>query len=425
MLGLLIFLSTGSGSGKEPVPHGRIDKSYAFTDAGKEVEYALFVPPGYTKSKPYPLLVLLHDYGSTPSKVMDYAGITDEAADRGFIVVAPFGYNERGWYGSRGSGKKGKRFGWDKDPDNLGELSEQDVINVLEMVEKEFGIDQQRRYLMGHGMGGGGAFHFAIANPYRWHGIAALSPAFLSDASELKKITQIPTITAANEKDENVASADVRLLATQLQNPETKHRYVELDDDTEDVFAQNPELISEIFDFLEGKFAGEDRERNEVYRVFANSEGKSIDAQLLSATGDAVTLRRMKDRKEFSLPLISLGEPDRVYVKGWLKRKRNRESIAALNKAMQAQPDPELEKKLVSRLQLDRSDPVAAVELINNEIVSREMLVNTMDDQTTTAFREGDEASGRMLQVKTIALQEELDVLRLLRSQWLPLIPAK
>ena len=142
---------------------GEIQKrSYSFKEAGKDIEYALYVPSGYKKAKPAPLLVLLHGLGSNPQQVIRYQGVTEEAEERGYIVVAPFGYNERGWYGSQGKGKRGfgVRAG---DPENLGELSEKDVLNVLGIVRKECNVNSSRIYLAGHSMGGGGTIHLGAA----------------------------------------------------------------------------------------------------------------------------------------------------------------------------------------------------------------------------------------------------------------------
>ena len=63
-----------------------------------------------------------------------YEHLTELAEERGYIVVAPMGYNNHGWYGSRGSGRgpTGRGGGaTNDDPENLGELSELDVMNVL------------------------------------------------------------------------------------------------------------------------------------------------------------------------------------------------------------------------------------------------------------------------------------------------------
>ena len=46
-------------------------------------------------------------------------------------------------------------------PDNLGELSEQDVMNVLAIAQDRYSIDKSRIYLWGHSMGGAGTYHLA------------------------------------------------------------------------------------------------------------------------------------------------------------------------------------------------------------------------------------------------------------------------
>jgi hypothetical protein len=115
-----------------------LNHSYLFEEANKEQSYSLYIPSSYDSSKTYPLVILLHGLGSNPNQIINYQGIITEAENRGYILAAPYGYNERGWYGSRGEGKDGIGFGKDNDPDNLGELSEMDVLNVLKIMKKNF-----------------------------------------------------------------------------------------------------------------------------------------------------------------------------------------------------------------------------------------------------------------------------------------------
>ena len=155
--------------------YGKIEKkTYEFKEAGKEMEYALFVPSRYDKDKKTPLLVALHGLGGNPQQIMRSRGLTEQAEKYGYIVVAPMGYNSRGWYGVRGGGGFGKK---NDDPPNLRELSEKDVLNVLEQVRKEFTIDEKRIYLMGHSMGGGGTWHLGTKYPDLWAGLAPIAPA--------------------------------------------------------------------------------------------------------------------------------------------------------------------------------------------------------------------------------------------------------
>ena len=68
---------------------------------------------------------------------------------------------------------------YDSDPTNISELSEKDVLNVLEIVRKEYTIDPARIYLLGHSMGGGGTIHLATKYPDLWAAAAPIAPALL------------------------------------------------------------------------------------------------------------------------------------------------------------------------------------------------------------------------------------------------------
>jgi poly(3-hydroxybutyrate) depolymerase len=93
-------------TGKKPAD--RIEKkTYEFKEAGKEMEYALFVPSKYDKEKKTPLVVALHGLGGNPQQMIRSRGLVEQAEKYGYIVVAPMGYNSSGWYGSRGTGGAG------------------------------------------------------------------------------------------------------------------------------------------------------------------------------------------------------------------------------------------------------------------------------------------------------------------------------
>jgi predicted peptidase len=55
--------------------------------------------------------------------------------------------------------------------------SEKDVMTVLEMIQNEFNIDENRTYLMGHSMGGAGTIYLAAKYPSIWAAIGAEAPA--------------------------------------------------------------------------------------------------------------------------------------------------------------------------------------------------------------------------------------------------------
>ena len=72
-----------------------------------------------------------------------------------------------------GRGRGGPGGGQDA-PRNLGELSEKDVINVLEIVRKEFTIDGNGIYLIGHSMAGAGTWHLGTRYSDVWSALAPL-----------------------------------------------------------------------------------------------------------------------------------------------------------------------------------------------------------------------------------------------------------
>ena len=196
---------------KPPAKRSRIEKAYDFKDAGKEMEYALFVPSTYDKAKKSPLMVALHVLGSNSRQIMRYKGLTDLAEEYGYIVVAPMGYNSSGWYGAIPA--KFKK----PDPPNLYELTEKDVMNVLDIAKKEFNIDENRIYLMGHSMGSGGTMHLAFKHPDLWAALAPIAPAIFRKPDDIAKIKHIPIILVQGDADKLVPVANVRKWAAAMK----------------------------------------------------------------------------------------------------------------------------------------------------------------------------------------------------------------
>lgn len=227
-------------------------RSYHMEEAKRDIDYALYVPTTYEEAKPAPLVVLLHGLGSNPKQVMGYRGIVDEAEDRGYVVVAPYGFNERGWYGSRGKGKEGPFFGNAKDPDNLGELSEKDVFHVLGIVEKELRIDAKRRFLMGHSMGGAGTVYLGATRKGMWAGLAPLAPALGGTMELLEQLGTTPVYVVMGAKDRMVPVRTVRKWVEEMKRLEVPVTYEEIaDGDHVRVISQNEEMIGRVFDFFD------------------------------------------------------------------------------------------------------------------------------------------------------------------------------
>ena len=197
-------------------------RSYHFKEADKEMNYVLYVPRSYESNTRKPLVLALHGLGSTPGQIMRYPGLTRLAEQYGFIVVAPWGYNTWGWYGSLGQNSSRWR------PENLGALSEQDVMNVLGIIRKEFLVDEQRIYLLGHSMGGGGAFHLASKYPDIWAGIGTVAPAVYGAPDRLAKLKHLPVIVVQGDQDKLVSVKQTRRWVQRMKELKMDHVYLEV-----------------------------------------------------------------------------------------------------------------------------------------------------------------------------------------------------
>jgi pimeloyl-ACP methyl ester carboxylesterase len=178
------------------------------------------------------------------------------------------GYNPRGWYGipagprrgappppldsARGAvsdsrtataaqnpngaaatpGRQGPprgAFAGANDPPNLRELSEKDTLNVLDLVRKEFKVDDKRTYLMGHSMGGAGTYYMAVKDPDKWAAIGVLAPAAFSlDPNSLSKIPKMPVIVVHGDMDTAVPVSLSRTWVEVMKSLKMPYQYLEV-----------------------------------------------------------------------------------------------------------------------------------------------------------------------------------------------------
>lgn len=250
----------GSNRGVEHQPGpGSLDaaiqrRSYYFHDAGKDIEYAIFVPSGRGGEAKMPLLVLLHGMFHNPHQVIRYPGVVEEAERRGYIVVAPYGYNERGWYGSQGAimtDAFSLMFGSGDDPKNLGELSERDVLNVLEIVRKEYRVDENRIYLSGHSMGGAGTLYLGATYPDIWAALAPMSTGLPGKPATMEAMKHIPVMLIAVEKDGVCPVEPMRQWVAAMLELQFECKYKEISGGDHWTVMRSPETIAEMFDFFD------------------------------------------------------------------------------------------------------------------------------------------------------------------------------
>jgi poly(3-hydroxybutyrate) depolymerase len=233
----------GAGTAPAPVrrsaqpPDPRVQqRTYHFMETNEDIPYAVFVSSKVTKAKSAPLMIALHGLGGGPNSLM-HGNLLDLAEQGGFVVFAPMGYNPRGWYGIPGNPPQaaGSTRPPDpaaaKDPPNLRELSEKDVLNVLAMARKEFNVDERRTYLMGHSMGGAGTLYLGSKYASTWAAIAAIAPAARRMESDMRSVlTKItmPVLIIQGDADTAVPVVNTRKWAVAMKDMKMTHAYNEI-----------------------------------------------------------------------------------------------------------------------------------------------------------------------------------------------------
>ena len=244
--GVAVPQTPGRGRGLQPVDPRVEIRTHYFAETNEDIPYALFVSSKVAKNRKAPLIVTLHGIGGTHTTMMRPNAI-DLAEAGGYILLAPMGYNPRGWYGApapqgrRGTPPapppQGRRGGLPpgllndpNDPSNLRALSEKDTLEVVDLVRKEFTVDSDRTYLMGHSMGGAGTLYLAIKYPQRWAAVAALAPAaFTVDRDGLAKIPNMPVMLVHGDMDTVVPVTVGRAWAEAMKSvPIEDYQYIEV-----------------------------------------------------------------------------------------------------------------------------------------------------------------------------------------------------
>ena len=204
-------------------------KHYTFEAAGNaQMEYRLYVPTKYDRSRATPLVIALHGLGSGTSYMMEYNNLVELAERYGYIVATPMGYNERGWYGARGQGHQFNARSADPGPENLGALSEQDVLNVLNVVRADYNVDPHRIYLIGQSMGGGGTLYIGSKYPDIWAALAAMAPAIYIDPATIEGARKLPVMVIQGDADKSVNPDVARRWVAKMKELGMTYEYIEV-----------------------------------------------------------------------------------------------------------------------------------------------------------------------------------------------------
>ena len=155
--------------------------AYYFEDAKEDMPIRVCVPKSWDGKRKLPLVMFLHGGWNDESSYLDQHDklLVRLADEHGYILVSPLGAHSS--YGNRMV--LPAEFGKDKDIEEIlakrstpqmmqeQELSEQDVINVLEIVLKNYPIERNRMFLCGHSMGSGGTWYLGAKYADYWRAL--------------------------------------------------------------------------------------------------------------------------------------------------------------------------------------------------------------------------------------------------------------
>jgi predicted peptidase len=231
-------------------------RTYRFAEANTDEPYRLYVPTTWDGQAKLPLVMFLHGSGSTENTYVDADNklMISLAQQQGFILVAPLG--DQGAYGNflRLSAPFGKPDEAAKlmaavttDSERTNELSEKDVINVLELVLNEYPIDRGAVFLTGHSMGSGGTWYIGGKYATYWTGLAPMSGPFVQETGyPWESIKAIPLfVTEGTQAPSLDGSRTLRDWLT--KNGFTKFEYKEVNADHGGMVHL---VLPDVFDFF-------------------------------------------------------------------------------------------------------------------------------------------------------------------------------
>lgn len=171
---------------------GDLHRKYHFPAADADMLYRLYVPTSWDGKSRLPLIVMLHGAGSDENMYLDSNGgqFIRLAEQHGYLLASPLGYTRMGAYGTplrlpavfgNSEAAAQQRASVDSERERTLQLSEKDVINVIEIVLNEYPVDSAAMFLTGHSMGSGGTWYLGAKYSQYWAAIAPMSGPFLDE----------------------------------------------------------------------------------------------------------------------------------------------------------------------------------------------------------------------------------------------------
>jgi poly(3-hydroxybutyrate) depolymerase len=216
-----VSLGGGTPAPGQTLPPGPQVLSFFSDVDDTEQPYGLYLPRNFDPKKKYPLVVMLHGAGSNHRlslrRVFGKSNAGDETdveatryfpswKDVDFVVASPYARGTMGYQS----------------------VAERDVYDVVADVKRRFPIDEDRVYLTGLSMGGGGTLWLGLSRPDVWAAIAPVCPAPPVGTWDLApNALNIPVHIFHGDADPVVEPAGVRDWVKRFEELGTRVQYTE------------------------------------------------------------------------------------------------------------------------------------------------------------------------------------------------------
>jgi len=141
-----------------------------------------FLPRGYERNYPYPLLVFLHGHGSTEEQIVRLA---PRLSRRNYVCIAPRGPIS---LNPRGDGQLSYSWGSDDQDDPL---VEDYIFRSIEQTRRNYHVHSERIYLAGFREGAALAYRLGLLYPERFGGVISLNGALPRRGGPLLKLPDV------------------------------------------------------------------------------------------------------------------------------------------------------------------------------------------------------------------------------------------
>ena len=210
VLSLIVFTHNLQGQKYQAGPQ---DMTFFSSADESNQPYAIYIPEHFDETKKYPLVVFLHgafsnhrlglrrvfgegnkqgpEFGTPgfvpPQTDLEVTRFYPELKSVDYIAAAPFARGTAGYKG----------------------IPEQDVFDMLADIKRKFLIDEDRMYLTGLSMGGGGTLWIGLTRPDMWAAIAPVCPAPPQGTDKLAmNALNIPVHLFVGDRDRLMSTSD-------------------------------------------------------------------------------------------------------------------------------------------------------------------------------------------------------------------------